>query len=279
MNPAVSGVESAFMDSSPERAPIDLEFEEESGKSAVFLAALLVAVSVLAILYGLQCLIYLEAKSWGRAHPELYDTPQPLPVPAATLSAKRSTPLAFYGYEFSVPWAENPQVEDTGAPFQRIRFVSGQVVVFYDPGKLLNTAGALKGSAPTEYQQLVNVFGEHPFISNADLYQEVYKASPAQLSPFEDRRRALRANTLLLWKLAFDGDGRGGIFSFDWGTVRGLQFADPEKSPFVDVRAFDASDQQFRFLFCVAAGSAAKLTQEEISETVSSLRPVPISAK
>jgi hypothetical protein len=91
---------------------------------------------------------------------------------------------------------------------------------------------------------------------------------------------ARRDNVLLLWKLSFGPDLQSAagpeFYSFDWGKNRGFQFGDPAKGQPVALRVFDDSNRQFRFIFTVAFGSGAKITQSDINMAVRSLQPVPI---
>lgn len=253
----------------------DRDLEEDRGTSAIILAGVLVVVAALALLYGLQTIIYMEARIWGHSNPELYETPKQLAALPGQVPA--GTDFSFYGFEFDVPWKSDYKTDYSPATYKCVTFNSGQAVVFFDPSSFVNSAAALQKAAPAKYLEVANIFGAQPFASSAALFDAVYGASPAQVSPWMDRRAAMRLDTLLLWKMSFEAPGRGGIFSFDSGSLHGLQFGDPDQSPVVTMRLFDGSDRQFRFLFTTTAGSAAKLTQDEISGIAQSLRPVSIS--
>jgi hypothetical protein len=82
-------------------------------------------------------------------------------------------------------------------------------------------------------------------------------------------------NELLIWKLGFGVDLRGGLSSFTYGPSRGFQFGDPAKGP-VALRVFNDQNQQFRFIFTTAPDSSAKITQDDIAGIVASLKPIPI---
>jgi hypothetical protein len=134
----------------------------------------------------------------------------------------------------------------------------------------------MKSTNPLEYQKFTNVFVDHPIEFNYQLYDMVYSASPAQLSPIMPSRDAMRMNVLLLWKLSFGFDTTPGIYSIEFGKNHGVQFGEPGKGRPVAVRFFDERDRQFRLIFLVVAGSNATLTQGDINAAVSSFKPVPI---
>jgi hypothetical protein len=251
------------------------EVEKKGALSAVILAVLVVVVSVFCIAYGLQTLVWVEARQWSSVNPWLREVPQPLPgsTPGATTGAQGAQVKA-YDYEFISPWGAG-KVTPYLAHVE-FRFNGGQVAILFDPETSLDTMRNLKSTNPLEYQRFTNVFVDHPIEFNYQLYQMVYGVSPAQLSPVMSSRDAMRMNVLLLWKLAFGFDARPGIYSFDFGKNHGVQFGEAGKGRPVAVRVFDDRDRQFRLIFLVAAGSNAALTQDDINTAVSSLKPVPI---
>lgn len=247
--------------------------EKKSATLAIILLLVAILVGIFAMTHGLQTLAWAQWKWRASSEPWLLDVPDPLP-PAPSMPSKGPKVRAF-DFEFVAPWQGEPK-SATSLPGVQFRFNSGQVVFFYDPETLVDAVRKQKSASPLEYQRFVNLFGENAIDSNYSLYQAVYTASAAQLSPLMSARDALRMNVLLNWKLAFGYDARPGIHSFQWGKIRGYQFGDPVNSPAVAIRAFDDRERQFRFIFFVAAGSTVHLTEDEIAGTVSTLQSVPI---
>ncbi|MGA8142684.1 MAG: hypothetical protein WB987_02215 [Candidatus Acidiferrales bacterium] len=246
--------------------------EKSSASSAIVLAILVIGVAIYAAAYGIQTLTWYEAHRWTKENPWIEDVPQPLT--AAPAAVAKGTQIKAFNYEFTAPWTG----KTTHAPSLTgdvIRFDSGEVIVFYDPDTLLDTLRQMKSSSPIQYQKFAAVFADHPIESNYGLYDAVYGVAPSQVSPIMSSRDALRLNELLIWKLQFGIDLRGGMSSFKWGANQGFQFGDPAKGP-VALRVFNESNQQFRFIFTVAAGSNAKITQDDIAGIVASFKPVPI---
>jgi hypothetical protein len=252
------------------------ETEKTGGRSAILLLVAVLAVAAFSVWYGLQTLAWLNARHWASVDPWLLDVPQPLPSAPAPAKGNQ---LKAFDYEFIVPWTGDPKKTPSLSNVV-FRFDSGQVVVFYDPSVQLDMLRELKDSKPVEYRKFVNVFADHPIDSNYGMYQAVYSASPAQLSPFMNSRDAMRMNVLLIWKLSFGFDlepqAGPGIYSFDFGKNRGFQFGDPATGRPVAVRVFDDRNHHFRFIFTTTAGSNAKLTQDDINAAIQSLQPVPI---
>lgn len=251
--------------------------EKTGARSAILLLVVVFLVAGFSVKFGLQTLTWIQAKLWASENPWLATVPQPLPAPAAP--AKGSALKAF-DYEFDSPWPGNAKPVGSLTATQ-FRYDSGQVIVFFDPASSVDAVGAMKTSNPVDYQKFVTVFAGRPINSNYELYQAVYNASPAQLSPLMDTREALRMNALLLWKLSFGFDlpADGQFYSFDWGKVRGVQFGDPAKQRPVAVRVFDDRDRQYRFILTTAAGSTGKITQDDIDTIVQTVKPVPIEER
>jgi hypothetical protein len=251
--------------------------EKSSASSAIILAIAVILVAIYCLAFELQNLVWVEGKLWAAANPWILDVPQPLPPISGPA---KGTQLKAYDYEFLAPWPGNPKLSPavTNVAF---RYDAGPVVVFYDPETLLDSMRKVKSWSPAEYQKYANVFANNPIESNYSLYETVYSTSPAQISPIMSAIDAVRINQLLIWKLSFGFDvlpvSPPGIYSFTWGRIRGFQFGDPATGRPVAIRAFDDRDRQFRIIFTVAGGSRAGLTQDDISNVVGSIQPVPIT--
>src|SRR5258708_6785804 len=94
------------MNAEVEKVVVEKDEAEKSGAlSAIILAALVVLVSAFCVAYGLQTLVWVEARQWASVNPWLRDVPQPLPssTSSATPGAK-GTQVRAYDYEFISPW-------------------------------------------------------------------------------------------------------------------------------------------------------------------------------
>jgi len=257
--------------------------ETSSARSAVILAAVLVLLAAFAVEYGLQTLVWISARHWASANPMLRVAPEPLaiaspaaaPEPALSTTPAKNTLLKAYEYEFAAPWAGASKLVP-GPAFAQFRFDSGQVIGFFDPESQLDTMHDIKTANSPEYRQLTDESAGPPIDSDYALYQAVYAASPAQTSPFMHSANAQRLDELLLLKLQLGQDAQGKLYSFDFGKNRGLQFGDPASGQPVALRVFDDSGKQFRLIFTVAAGSNAKIVQDDITTVARSLEPVPL---
>jgi hypothetical protein len=241
--------------------------------SAYILLALLVLIGGYTILYGLQTMAMFNARHWGSFEPSLYITPQNLDQ--ATTPPAPTTHLEFYEYQCDAPW-KGPADTHTDADFTDFKFASGALLRAYFPESQVDALKTFKGDTPEEQRRIDAAFGPHPFDSNFDLYAAVYGASPSQISPFISRFDAEHISALLLWKLSYDTQLPGGIYRFEWGPLRGLQFGNPGQAHAILIRAFGVQDRQFEFLILMRAGASQKLTQNEVNVILSSLKPVPL---
>jgi len=248
--------------------------DKKGARFAIILSLVVILVAAYCVMYGLQTLVWIEGKQWASVNPWLNEAPKPLAITATLPVTAKSVEAKAFDYEFVSPWGA---AKVTPSPAHaEFRFGPGQVVAFIDPETSVDTMRTMKSSNPLEYQRFTNVFADHPIEFNSQLYEVVYGASPAQLSPLMSSRDAMRMNVLLLWKLSFGFDTQPGIYSFNFGKNHGFQFGDAASGRPVAVRVFDDRDRQFRLIFTVAAGTQGELKQEEINTVVSTLKPVPI---
>lgn len=260
---------------------------ETSGpESAIALAAVVIAVAIIAVLFGLQTLVWINAKHWASVDPWMAETPQPLaaspddlPPPPAPLDKKgipiKPPQLHAYDYEFTPPWPGNYKTTPS-LSFVQFQFDSGQVIAFLDPGAQIDVVRQMKSGETVLYNQFQNVFGDQAPNTNYDLYRIVYSASPKNVSPFMHSQDAFRANVLLIWKLSFGFDMQPGIHSVQGGRNRGFEFGDPASGRPVALRLFDDTDKQARLIFTVAAGSSGTFTQSDINTVVQSFQLIPV---
>ena len=249
------------------------ESKPAEGYSAIILLVILIIVAAYSLFYGLQTITLINTRHWGTIEPSLYETPRDLYQ--KTTPAPQTTHLEFYNYQCDAPW-KGPAQTEVGADSTDFKFSSGAFVRVYLPESQADALKTFKGDTPEQQRHIDAAFGPHPFDSNFDLYAAIYGASPAQVSAFMPRGDVAHVSTLLLWKLNFDMMLPGGIYRFDWGATRGLQFGNPEDAHVVVVRAFGVQDRQFEFLVLTRARASEKLTQNDINLILASLKPVPL---
>jgi hypothetical protein len=241
--------------------------------SAYILLIMLMLIAGYSLFYGLQTMTSINTRHWGSMEPSISVTPQDLYQ--KTTPAAATTHIEIYNYQCDAPW-KGPAQTEVAADFTDFKFSSGALLRAYMPESQADALKTFKGDTPAEQRNIDAAFGAHPFDSNFDLYAAIYGASPAQVSSFMSRGDASRISTLLLWKLNFDMALPGGIYRFDFGATRGLQFGSPDQAHAVMVRAFGVQDRQFELMILMRAGASEKLTQNDINLILASLKPIPL---
>ncbi|HLW44198.1 MAG TPA: hypothetical protein VKS00_06890 [Candidatus Acidoferrales bacterium] len=243
--------------------------KKESARATVILALVALAVGCYVLLFGLQTLIYFEARHWAASSPFLRDVPQPLPSTVASPVQEKG--LSFYGFQFGAPW-KGIAKENSQNDRSEVDFKSGAVLLFFNPEGEKNIVDSIRTGNPQTYQQYQTIFGADFFPNNYELYHAVYGASPAGLSPFMPRDKAVRISTLLQWKLAFGAYNTKTIYTLQAGSNRGLQFGDPATDHMVVVRLFDPHEQQMRLLFASKSAQSGVISQADINCVVDSIQ-------
>ena len=244
--------------------------KKESARATVILALVALAVGSYVLLFGLQTLIYFEARHWAALSPFLRDVP--LPLPSTVASPIQEKGLSFYGFQFGAPW-KGIDKQNSQNDRSEIDFKSGAVLLFFNPEGEKNIVDSIRTGNPETYQQYRTIFGPDFFSTNYALYDAVYGASPATISPVMSKEKAVRVSTLLQWKLAFGAYGAKTIYAFQAGNIRGLQFGDPATDHVVVVRLFDSHEQQMRLLFTSKSAQPGVISQADINCVVDSIQP------
>lgn len=229
------------------------------------------AIGLCALTYGLQTLLYFEARQWASDAPFLWQTPQPMPSVAASPAQQKN--ILFYGMVFDAPW-KGIAAQKEGDVHSDVRFDTGPVVIFFNPEGEKDILSTMQNGDLNSYHRYQDIFGVNLVSSNYDLYLAVYGASPVSVSPFMSRDQVLRMGTLLEWKLAFGVYEASAIYTVQTGTMRGLQFGDPSRDAMIVERLFDSRNGQYRLLFASKAGRGT-FSQADINCVIDSLQPRP----
>jgi len=244
--------------------------KKESARATIILAVITLAIGVYVIIYGLQTTFYFQAHHWASGTPFLKETPQPLTSTAASPAQEKN--LSFYGVNFEAPW-KGIASQKPGDAQSEVHFKSGPVIIFFNPEGEKDIISSIRDGPSQTYDKYAAVFGSGLFPTNYDLYEAVYSASPAALSPFMSRAEVERIGTLLEWKLAFGAGGASAIYNVQTNNLKGLQFGDTSRDPMVVLRLFDSHNAQYRLLFTSKAGTGT-FAQSDVNCVLNSLQPL-----
>lgn len=243
--------------------------KSESARTTIILAVCTVVLGFYVLIFGLQTLVSIEAHRWALSSPFLKAVPQPLPTTIASEVQDRD--LQFYGYTFAAPWKDGAKKEE-GDARSEMDFPLGPIIIFFNPATEADIVGKIRGGDLDVLHSYEAIFGRGFFPDNYAMYAAVYGAAPNQVWPFTPRARAVRIDTLLIWKLRFSTYGRTTIYSIQTNNMRGFQFGDPSRDRFLLVHLFDDSGGQVRILFTSKSGQPGTIPQADLNCVIYSLR-------
>lgn len=245
--------------------------KQNSARTTVILAVCTVAIGFYVLAFGLQTLICFETHRWALSSPYLKAVPQSLPTTVASAAQERD--LQFYGFGFEAPWKGVAKRKD-GDQHSEIEFKPGPIVIVYNPADEGDLVGKIRGGDPHEYSRYEGIFGTGFFHDNYSLYSAVYSAAPSDVWPFTSRTKAVRINTLLMWKLRFGLNGSRTIYNVQTSSMRGFQLGDPSRDRSVITQLFDEQGAQVKIFFTSKSGQPGTIPQSDINCVMDSLKPL-----
>ena|SRR5207248_2407196 len=230
-------------------------------------------------IFGLLCLIYvwffgaatmfaLEARYVGWKMPVVKKTPTELPDQSIAQGSARK--LAYFGYEFEVPWEVDEAKSKQVGQLQLVEFRSGISLV-------------ISRSAPKEFvttflqtnpSGMRGLYGENVFQSDYLLKEMILEVTPKKVGLLTPQKEAVGSAMLVIIKgIMMPHGGESGIYRIQTGDFLGFQFGDPRNRPrSLTVEIYDG-DGGLGFIFTQRPnGSAPASTQAEINRVIQSLR-------
>jgi hypothetical protein len=198
----------------------------------------------------------------------------PIPLSNTSISQEKGTTENFFGYQFEVPWqeGEKKQRDSIAVLFSH----SGQeAVMFFDPGGERGFIRMLKETPGLQVGYLNPVYGRENVQSDYEFVRAALNTTPSQLSLFLPWSKEVYAANLLRMKEVFLLEQQDGLYSFEFGQLRGFQQGDPVRDKNVVVEAYDAGDRKFKFIFSSKSGPNGGMTQPDVNRVLQTLRPAP----
>jgi hypothetical protein len=198
----------------------------------------------------------------------------PVPLSDTSFSTAQGTTLTKFGYQFDVPWKMKERKQgNTIAIF--VSESGREAVMFWDPAEQKGFVKLMKDSLGAQFGALASVYGAKTIQSDYDFDQAVMSTTPSQLSYVLPGRKEVRAAVLLMLKPIEMTDAETGFYSFETKNLRGFQNGNPAKAKNVMVKAFDAEDHLFEFVFGNRSYPNGGPTQADINMVLQTLRLAP----
>ena len=236
------------------------------------LAAIFALVLAYVWVFGRATFLVWHVKKEAAENPRLAMVPAPLTD--TSISTSQGTTLTKFGYQFDVPWElKELKQGDTIAIFGS---ESGQeALMFWDPAQNKGPVKMMKNSLGIPSREMALVYGAQTIQSDYAFDQAIVNATPSQLSYVLPGRRVVRTAVLLMLKPTEMIDAETGFYSFETQQLRGFQNGNPLKAKNVLVKAFDAENRQFQFVFGNRSYPNGGPTQADINLVLQTLRPAP----
>ncbi len=237
-------------------------------KWTIGLGSLALLVIAYVAVWGPQTFFFFWSRYVGHRVPESYVTPQPLPFIRPDPSP--GTRLSYYGYSCEVPWVDIAQVRK-GSALTAVIFRSGQMIWFPDPKSATTLQTLAQGNLETERNISLSLGNSVP-VSDEVLKTRILYATPAEFSPFMQRREAAAESALLLAKALAYANSLGRIYRFRDSERHGFQVGDPDKAPYVELTLFRKDGHEATFTVFRGKGPDGLISQMQIERIRTTLR-------
>lgn len=265
---------------------------------------LLVAISAsLCVIYlwffGVATMFALEARYVAWKIPMVKETP--VELPDQTIAQGVGRKVAYFGYEFEVPWeideAKSKELGQYNPQPQKEHFIafrSGNrltvfriaprefVNSFLSMGKAVETrcASPDRDDEASALMWITCDIGAHKALYGEDVLQSDYSfkegvlgTTPDKVGLLTPRKEAVASAMLLVIKgIMMPGGSESGIYRIRAGDFRGFQFGDPRSRRPLVLEIYN-EEGGFTFIFAQReSGSEPPIPQAEINRVIHSLR-------
>jgi hypothetical protein len=229
-------------------------------------------VAVLIYIYAGPITLLFDVRSKIRDDPKMWIVPTPLNVKDNPHAHGKV--FSYYGYEFESPWTELKE-ERKYQWITMIYFSGGQVITILDPAQNVDELQLLREASPKQTNDLTRVFGEEATQSRYAFASKMWSVTPADLRLFSTRKQIVTSSVFLLLKHVSMKRIKGGLYSFETSSVRGIQQGNPAQDDLVIVDTFDLDDHKLEFWVGSERSATSKPSQEDIDRVLYSLRLAP----
>lgn len=231
----------------------------------------MVSVAVYLYFFGVQGFYTWQAHRVGQRQP--YVRLKPVELSDSSISHSSGTTLAYFGYEFEVPWTDVDQQKTRALSDSKaiIVFSSGNVVSFWagPPNGLISTLSSMGGF---DSRSLAQVIGIESTQSDYALQRAILRTAPEDFSLFMPKNRAIQLKTLLMIKvLTASPVAESVVYSLHTREFEGFQYGRPLDSAKAFRAELFAADGHMDILFGQKRDGSTIISQADVNRVVQSV--------
>ena len=222
--------------------------------------------------FGPQTMLTFMARYQYRRIPAVHKTPVALPDLSVSSVAHKT--VAYFGYEFELPWDDVDEQKSRTAATVHVHmtaFHSGTALWFstFPARDFVKNVVEKTNLTPEQFRQ---VYGDEAFESDLGFVRTMLQITPRDMSPFMSKKQAGASTALLLIKAITVPEADSGIFSIRTADFQGFQFGNPQSRPSRIREDLYAGDGGIEFIFFQGRETSANVSQGEINRILQSVR-------
>jgi hypothetical protein len=240
----------------------------------VWLGIAVVACCTFFWFFGVQTLFALEARYIGRKSPVV----KRVPIELSDLSVSQTTgkKLSYFGYEFEVPWDDIDESKGRiiGGNKAIIAFRSGNVLSVWS-GSPREFVNLVLSSGKIDSDAFRQIYGDEALKSDYALHRIMLETTPAKITPFITKKKAVSGTMLLVVKAISAPRGAdSAIFAVTAADFHGCQYGRPQVTPAgLSVELF-GDNGSLDFIFGQKVSGPTVISQADINRILQTLHKV-----
>jgi hypothetical protein len=225
--------------------------------------------------FGPQTVLTLIARYKYREIPAAEKTPTALPD--LSVSSVGHKTVAYFGYEFELPWDDVDEQKSRTAETVHVHvtaFHSGNAFWFstFPARDFVKNVVEKTKLTPDQFRR---VYGNEAFESDLGFMRTMLQITPRDMSPFMPKRQAGASIVLLTIKAISVPEADSGIFVIRTTDFQGFQLGNPQCRPPRIREDLYADDGGIEFIFFQGRGTSPNVSQGEINRILQSVRKTP----
>jgi hypothetical protein len=240
----------------------------------VWLCIAVIACGTFFWFFGVQTLFALEARYIGWKSPVVKQVP--IGLSDSSVSHATGKKVSYFGYEFEVPWDD---IDESGS-----RIIGGnKAIIAFRSGNVLSVwrgsprefVDSVLSSGKMDSNTFRQIYGDDALESDYALHRIILETTPADITPFISKRKAISGAMLLAMKAISAPRGAdSAIFAVTAADFRGFQYGRPRVPPVgLNVELF-GDNGSLDFIFGQKAGGPTVISQADINRILETLHKV-----